>query len=156
MKKYLIYLMLAVLGFTTLLFSAPSDAFAAEMKPLGSTGWKYRVDKPHVDGINNDWHVHVEKGKIKGAETVKGGKSHNKTLTSAGVPKSIQKKVKETSDFKKGKEKQAKLDKERKEASKFSWSDLILKPFELLVGVAVAAGLTVWQVIKAGPNFIFG
>lgn len=52
-----------------------SEALAANMKPVpGSPGWK-----SHVDGVNNDWHVHVEKGKFKEAERVTGGTSHKKT-----------------------------------------------------------------------------
>ncbi|MEK9200330.1 MULTISPECIES: hypothetical protein [Bacillales] len=157
LKKIFVGIMIFCLTITSCLVIGGGEASASgQMKPLpGAPGWKYRVDGPHVDGVNNDWHVHVEKGSIKGAETVKGGESHNKTLSSAGVPKTVQKKVKETSEYKRALEKQKKLDKERDKASKFSWKTIIIKPYIYLAAVATAAGLTVWQIIKAGPRFIF-
>ncbi|PKG29554.1 hypothetical protein CWS20_06665 [Cytobacillus horneckiae] len=133
----------------------PTNASAATMKDVpGSAGWKYRVEGPHVDGVNNDWHVHVEKGKVKGAERVTGGKSHKKTLDSAGVPKSVQKNVKKTADFKKGLEKQEKLDKERKKVNKLSWNQIIAKP-SVLITMAALVGLTVAKLLTF-PKLIFG
>ena len=61
----------------------------------------------------------MEKGKIKGAETVKGGESHKKTLTSAGVPKSIQKKLKKLLTLKKGKKNKQNLIKNVKKQVNF-------------------------------------
>ncbi|MFH7407568.1 hypothetical protein, partial [Pseudomonas syringae group genomosp. 7] len=86
-------------------------------------------------------HVHVEKGKIRGAERVNGGKSHKKTLDSAGVPKSVQKNVKKTADFKRGLEKQKELDKERQKMSKYSLSELVAKPSLIVTTVAIT-GIT--------------
>lgn len=157
LKKIFVGVMILCLTITSCLTIGGEEAAAAEMKDLpGAAGWKYRVEGPHVDGVNNDYHVHVEKGSIKGAERLTGGKSHGKTLDSAGVPNTVQKKLKATADWEKGLEKQEKLDKERAKASNFSWTDLILDPIITLSAVAVAAGVTVWQIIKAGPSFIFG
>ncbi|KAF1679225.1 hypothetical protein [Bacillus sp. SKDU12] len=156
MKKSFILTMISTLFLTTMfLCLGTSEASAATMKQVpGSAGWKYRVDGPHVDGVNNDWHVHVEKGKVKGAERVTGGKSHNKTLDSAGVPKTVQKNVKKTSDFKKALEKQKKLDKERKEVSEFSWTDILWHP-SYLVTLAALVGVTIGQLLKS-PSLVFG
>ncbi|MCM3125826.1 MULTISPECIES: hypothetical protein [unclassified Mesobacillus] len=157
MKKNFVLLMVLVLFFSTMVLSVgPIDASAATMKDVpGSAGWKYRVEKPHIDGVNNDWHVHVEKGKIKGAERVTGGKSHNKTLDSSGVPKTVQNNVKKTEDFKKGVEKQKKLDAERKKVSKMSWKDIILSPVTFLTTIAVLVGVTVATLLSQ-PKLIFG
>ncbi|MEB7773559.1 hypothetical protein [Kurthia gibsonii] len=155
MKKFLNVLLGVVLISSTFLLSFGSEASAAAMKDIpGSPGWKYRVDKPHVDGVNNDWHVHVQKGKINGAERVTGGKSHGKTLTSAGVPKSVQKNVKKTKDFQKGVDKQEKLDKERKKASQLTWNQILLKP-SAIIAIAAAVGLTVGKLLLH-PKLIFG
>ncbi|OJT53933.1 MULTISPECIES: hypothetical protein [Bacillus subtilis group] len=157
MKKNFILTMVFTLFFSTMVLSIGTiEASAATMKPVpGSPGWKYRVDGPHVDGVNNDWHVHVEKGKIKGAERVTGGKSHNKTLDSAGVPKTVQKNVKKTSDFKKALEKQKKLDAERKKVSKYSWSQILWNPVVYLATIASLIGVTVGKLIM-NPRLIFG
>jgi len=156
MKKNFILSMVFALLFSTIALSmGNANASAATMKSVpGSAGWKYRVEGPHVDGVNNDWHVHVEKGKIKGAERVNGGVSHKKTLDSAGVPKSVQKNVKKTADFKKGLEKQKKLDKERKEVSKFSLAQLVKNP-SLVVTMAAIIGITVSNLLRH-PSLIFG
>ncbi|MFS2174215.1 hypothetical protein [Priestia megaterium] len=156
MKKNFILSMVFALLFSTLALSiGDSSASAATMKPVpGSAGWKYRVEGPHVEGTDNDWHVHVEKGKIKGAERVNGGKSHKKTLDSAGVPKSVQKNVKKTADFKKGLEKQKKLDKERQKVSKYSLPQLVKNP-SLVVTMAAVIGITVSNLLRH-PSLIFG
>ncbi len=156
MKKNFILTMIFTLLFSTMLLSiGTGEAEAATMKQVpGSPGWKYRVDKPHVDGVNNDWHVHVEKGKIKGAERVTGGKSHGKTLSSAGVPKSVQKNVKKTSDFKKALDKQKKLEKERQKISKYSWFDIVMNPW-YLVTIASLVGVGIAQLMNL-PKLVFG
>ena len=154
-KNFILSMVFALLFSTVALSMGNANASAATMKDVpGSAGWKYRVEGPHVDGTDNDWHVHVEKGKIKGAERVNGGKSHGKTLTSAGVPKTVQKNVKKTADFKKGLEKQKKLDKERQNVSKFSLSQLVAKP-SLVVTMAAIIGITVSNLLRH-PSLIFG
>ncbi|MGG4470098.1 hypothetical protein ABER68_18820 [Paenibacillus alvei] len=73
-------------------------------------GWRARVDKPHTgEGLP---HVHVENNKgVKGAESVLGTKSHKKTMSSSGIPNSVQKKVKGLKDYKKGQEDAKKIQK---------------------------------------------
>ncbi|CAA3719147.1 hypothetical protein NST92_19370 [Bacillus sp. FSL R5-0586] len=156
MKKNLILTMIFTLLFSTMLLSiGSSTAEAAEMKPVpGSPGWKYRVEGPHVKGTDNDWHVHVEKGRIKGAERLTGGKSHGKTLDSAGVPKKVQKNVKKTKDWKRGLEKQKKLNAERKKLSEHSWYDILLNPW-YLVTLAALTGVGISALLNA-PRLVFG
>lgn len=155
MKKTLILTMMFALLFSIMSLSiGTNSASAATMKDVpGSAGWKYRVEGPHVDGVNNDWHVHVEKGKIKGAERIGGGKSHNKTLESAGVPKTVQNNVKKTSDYKKGQEKQKKLEAEREKVSNMSLTKLMLNP-SLLIVMAGVIGISVFKLLK-NPRLIF-
>ncbi|MCM3046919.1 hypothetical protein [Bacillus altitudinis] len=156
MKKSFILVMVCTLFLSTMfLCFGTSEASAVIMKKVpGSPGWMYRVDNPHVDGVETDWHVHVNKGKVNGVETVTGKKSHGKTLTSAGVPKSVQKNVKKTKDFKRAVEKQKKLEAERKKVSKYSLLDIIGNP-SLIVALAGLIGVSVWKVIK-NPSLIFG
>lgn len=155
MKKFFLLVMIFTLFISTFSLSVgSSEASAASMKPVpGSSGWKYRVEGPHIDGVNNDWHVHVEKGKVKGAERVTGGKSHKKTLNSSNVPKAVQKNVKSTADFKKALEKQKKLDKERKKVSKMSWNQILIKP-AVVVTMAGLIGITLAKLLKF-PKLIF-
>lgn len=68
----------------------------------------------------------------------------------------VQEEVKETKEFKNALKKQKELDKEREKASKFSWSDIVADP-TIITGRAVAAGVTVWQIISGGyKDLVFG
>ena len=96
-------------------------------------GWKARVDRPHT-GAGKP-HVHVEKGKVKGVESVDGSKSHGKTLDSAGVPKDIQKKARNLKDYKKG---QNDLKKMKEAKSKIKAKKLNLKnKNDLIIAIAI-------------------
>lgn len=157
LKRNFVLLLVFVLSLSTFILSVGDNKVsAATMKDVpGSAGWKYRVDKPHVDGVNNDWHVHVEKGKVQGAERIPEGKSHGKTLTSEGVPKTVQKNVKATSDYKKAVEKQKQIDKERAELNKISWTTILLSPVVYLTTIATIIGVTISTLVKH-PSLVFG
>lgn len=123
--------------------------------------WKYRVDAPLSDGgSENKYHVHVEgkvgKKVVKGAETVDGKTSHKTTLDKSGVPKSIQKKVKATAEFKKGVAKQKELDKAKADAKTKSWSQLVFDPTPIIV-IAGIIGISFYAMsMSKWKSFIFG
>lgn len=164
MKKYLLYFLKIGMAFSLFFVSVflldSNEAEAASWKDLGS-GWKYRVDSPLSDGgAENDYHVHV-KGKvgsktIESSETVNGDDSHKTNFNKSGVPKWVQKEVKETKEFKNAKKKQKQLEAERKKMSNYSWNDVLFNPM-LAIGIATTVGVTVWTIISGGyKNLIFG
>lgn len=69
--------------------------------------WRYRVDGPHTGVDTAKYHVHVEgkigNKKIESAEGVDGTVSHKKTMDKSGVPKWVQKKIKDSKKYKNGK-----------------------------------------------------
>lgn len=84
----------------------PTERGYGQWHNLGQ-GWRARVDRAHA-GAGKP-HVHVEKGSVKGVESVDGTKSHGKTLDNAGVPKKVRDKARALSDYKKGKEELKKM-----------------------------------------------
>lgn len=163
LKKIFVGLMIFCLTTLTFMGGGNMKVQAAGVWKELDSNWKYRVDKPLADGgAEQDWHVHV-KGKvgsktIESSETVNGDNSHGTNFNNDGVPKWVQKEVKQTSDFKKGLEKQKELEKEREKvkSSNLSWSDILFNPL-LIIGIATAAGYTVWQIVSGGfKNLVFG
>lgn len=101
-------------------------------------GWRARVDRPTSGAGQAKPHVHVEKGSVKGVESVDGTPSHGKTLGQAGVPNDIQKKVRQLNDYKKGKKD---LDNMKKAKSQIRAKGLNLKKASdiiIAIGIFVA------------------
>lgn len=115
-------------------------------------GWKARVDKPHT-GAGKP-HVHVEKGKVKGVESVDGSKSHGKTLGSAGVPKDIQKKARNLKDYKKG---QSDLKKMKEAKSKIKAKKLNLKKTtDIIIAIAIFVSVVGLMIFSLGSIGAWG
>lgn len=72
-------------------------------------GWRFRVDPPHTDGSSGKWHVHAENTRTgqKGSEAVDGSASHGDHMNN--VDKKVKDKIKNHPEYKKGKDKQKKL-----------------------------------------------
>ena len=111
-----------------------------------SKGWTYRVDKPSAGDAKP--HVHVDNNRlgIHGVENVDGTPSHGKSLDNCKVPKDVQDKVRNSPDYKKGKEdlrkmQQAKAEINRQQLNLNDYKDLILAAaiFVGIVGVAFFA-----------------
>jgi anti-sigma28 factor (negative regulator of flagellin synthesis) len=106
-------------------------------------GWKFRVDPPHTGSDTGKYHVHVNYGnKEVGSEAVDGSKSHGDNMNN--VPNSVKKKVKNHPEYKKGQEKQKKLDAAKSQIKsrnlKIDWwhiADVIIA-----IGIVIAATAT--------------
>lgn len=116
-----------------------------EWHDLGK-GWKARVDKPHT-GAGKP-HVYVEKGKVKGVESVDGSKYHGKTFRSAGVPKDVQKKTRNLKDYKKG---QSDLKKMQTAKSKIKAKKLNLKKTtDIIIAIAIFVSVVGLMIFSLG------
>lgn len=118
-----------------------SAAKSGEWQDLGK-GWKFRVDPPHVDKSNANWHVHVTNGKKSGSEAVNGEKSHDDHMDD--IDKKVKEKIKNHPEYKKGQKKQKDLDKAtsqiKKKGLKIDWKhvgDVIIA-----IGIVVACTAT--------------
>lgn len=81
--------------------------------PIDST-WKFRIDQPHVGGSDTGKvHLHVEgrvgKKNVESSEGVDGTPSHRTTMSKDGVPGWVQKKIKNSRQYKDGRDKQKKV-----------------------------------------------
>lgn len=113
---------------------------------VGTGDWTYRVDRPTASEAKPHVHVDSNKNNVHGVENVDGTKSHNKTLTGAGVPNKVKEKVKNSPDYKKGKQDLENMQKAKKEIKKqklnlSKYSDLIIAVgiFVMIVGVCFFA-----------------
>lgn len=120
-----------------------SAASSGQWIDLGKN-WRFRVDPPHTDNANANWHVHVENTKtgVKGSEAVNGKASHGDHMNK--VDKKIKEKIKNHPEYKKGKKKQKDLDKAKSEIKsrnlKIDWwhiGDVILA-----IGIVIACTAT--------------
>jgi hypothetical protein len=110
-KTLIITLMICCLFTVGLTQSQTVEAASSGVwQDLGG-GWRFRVDGPHNDKANANWHVHAENKKLgkDGSEAVNGKKSHNDHLND--VPNKVKKKIKNHPEYKKGQKKQKDLDK---------------------------------------------
>lgn len=117
---------------------------SGQWQTLSPKEWRMRVDDP--DSGAGKVHVHVENTRTgqTAVENVDGTESHGQTMTSKGIPKSVQNQVKDNEKYKKGIEKQKKLDdakaKIKSKNLKIDWWhvwDVIIA-----IGIVVAATAT--------------
>ena len=146
MKKILSILLIVCCIVTVGMSSNVSNVSAAtsgSWNDLGG-GWRFRVDPPHTENSNGKWHVHVENTRtgVSGSEGVDGSASHGDHMNN--IPNKVKEKVKNHPEYKKGKDKQKKLDKAVEEIKqkdlKIDWAhigDVILA-----IGIVVGATAT--------------
>ena len=81
-------------------------------------GWTYRVDRPSAANAKPHIHIDHERNNIHGVENVDGTASHGKTFNDSKIPKKVQKKVKESKDYKKAKADLKNIKKVKREISR--------------------------------------
>lgn len=119
--KKILTMVLVVCCIFTLSLSARSQTVSAatsgQWQDLGQN-WRFRVDPPHTENSNANWHVHVENTRTgaKGSEAVNGEASHGDHMNN--VDKKVKEKVKNHPEYQKGKKKQQDLDKAKSEIKK--------------------------------------
>lgn len=151
-----------ILGGAKVQTDGSNSAYVSNTIPTGSSGrwiqvdsnWRYRLDDPHTGSDTAKYHVHVEgkigNKKIESSEGVDGTKSHKKTMNGSGVPKWVQKKIKDSTGFKKNKERQkkikdakAKIKSEKLNLKKAKDIIIAIGIFISVVGIAIFAGASI-------------
>lgn len=119
------------------ILAAPSG----QWQDLGG-GWRFRVDPPHTENSNAKWHVHVENTKtgVKGSEGVDGTASHGDHMNN--IPKKVKDKIKNHPEYKKGKDKQKKLNEATKQIKqkglKIDWKHV----GDVVLAIGIVIGCT--------------
>lgn len=103
-------------------------------------GWKYQVHRPHGSNATK-YHVHVKgkvgKNSVEAKEALDGSSTHgsNNTMNDKGVPKDIQKKVKNDKNYKDAKKEH---DKAKKAKSQMNSKRLNLRKMsDLIIGIGI-------------------
>ncbi len=103
-------------------------------------GWKYQVHRPHGSSATK-YHVHVKgkvgKNSVEAKEALDGKSTHGSgnTMNDKGVPKDIQKKVKNDKNYKEAKKEH---DKAKKAKSQMNSKKLNLrKTTDLIIGIGI-------------------
>lgn len=141
-KSIIVTLLLICMVINTIGSSVTANAAnSGKWIDLGQ-GWEFRVDPPHNDNANAKYHVHVrnkQKG-IEGSEGVDGSASHGDHMNK--VPNSVKKKIKDHEEYKKGKEKQKKLDKAVQEVKSKKLDLSKAADVVIAIGIVVACTAT--------------
>ena len=120
-----------------------------ETHSLGK-GWTYRVDRPSCDDAKPHVHVDNNHRNIHGIENVDGTPSHGKTLDKAKVPKNVQKKVRNSSDFKKGQADLKKMQNAKREIKSRNLNLSVSKDLLIAAGIFV----TIVGTAFVAPEFL--
>ncbi|HDR5039239.1 TPA: hypothetical protein QCR75_005696 [Bacillus anthracis] len=143
MKKFVSKLLIFTMIFVMMI---PTYVFAAE-NSFEVDGYTVRVDSPRsgCGDKNNQWHVHVYKGKKMtksaevGCENVKDqSESHGKDLSE--VPRKTRDKIRKHKEYGKAQKEQAKLDKAMNQIKKEKLD--LKKAADILIAAGIVAAAT--------------
>lgn len=159
MLKYLKILIVFALFISSSLLITPKNS--AEAAGFGQwvnidKSWKFRIDKPSQSGNADEmqYHIHVEGKGVKSAEGVNGDRSHKTTMKKDGVPKWVQKEIKSSSEYKKGKKAQDKIDAAKDKAQKINWLNPV-QVSKVTITIVAVTGLAIFSSVSKLKSFVF-